>query len=242
VCKAKILVVEDEVLYADKLCSSLLSLGYDVIEPAINYTEAVKKIEQESPDFAILDIQLSGNKTGIDIAKKINADYHFPFVFLSSNVDKETVNLAKSERPSTFLVKPFTKDELFTAIEVALFNYSGKSHQQKENALVLSEYLFVKENKMVHKIYYKDILYIQSDHIYIDLFYTNGKKQTVRGSLNEYIEKLGKSFYRCHRSYIVNIDYLAQFNKTNLTIGNVEIPIGAKQGTELLEKLKRTNS
>lgn len=56
-------------LYADKLCSSLLSLGYDVIEPVINYTEAVQKIEQESPDFAILDIQLSGNKTGIDIAK-----------------------------------------------------------------------------------------------------------------------------------------------------------------------------
>ena len=157
-------------------------------------------------------------------------------------MDKETVNLAKSERPSTFLVKPFTKDELSAAIEVALFNYSGNSHQQKENALVLSEYLFVKENKMSHKIYYKDILYIQSDHIYMDLFYTNGKKQTVRGSLNEYIEKLGKSFYRCHRSYIVNIDYLAQFNKINLTTGNVEIPIGAKQGTELLEKLKRTMS
>jgi DNA-binding LytR/AlgR family response regulator len=84
--------------------------------------------------------------------------------------------------------------------------------------------------------------FLITHHIYIDLFYTNGKKQTVRGSLNEYIEKLGKSFYRCHRSYIVNIDYLAQFNKTNLTIGNVEIPIGAKQGTELLEKLKRTNS
>jgi two-component system response regulator LytT len=92
--------------------------------------------------------------------QKISADYHFPFVFLSSNVDKETVNLAKSERSSTFLVKPFTKDELFTAIEVALFNYSGNSNQQKENTLVSSEYLFVKENKMFYKVYYKDILYI----------------------------------------------------------------------------------
>jgi len=83
-------------------------------------------------------------------------------------VDKEIVNLAKGERSSTFLVKPFTKDGLFTAIEVAFFNYSGKSHWQRENALVSSEYLFVKENKIFHKIYYKDILHIQSDYIYID--------------------------------------------------------------------------
>lgn len=67
--KGKVLVVEEEVLSAHKLFSSLLSLGYDVIEPAINYTEAVKKTEQESPDLAILDIQLSRNKTGIDITK-----------------------------------------------------------------------------------------------------------------------------------------------------------------------------
>lgn len=157
-------------------------------------------------------------------------------------MDKETADLAKRERPSTFLVNLFTKEELFTAIEVVRFNYSGNSHQQKENSLLSLEYLFVKENKMFHKIYYRDISYIQSDYIYIDLFYMNVKYQIVVGSLNEYIEKLGKSFYRRHRSYIGNIDYLEQFNKTNLTIGNVDIPIGPKQGAELLEKLKRTSS
>ena len=156
-------------------------------------------------------------------------------------MDKEIVNLAKGERSSTFLVKPFTKDGLFTAIEVAFFNYSGKSHWQRENALVSSEYLFVKENKIFHKIYYKDILHIQSDYIYI-IIYTNDKKQTVRANLNEYIEELGKSFYCCRRSYIVNIDYLEQYNKTNLTICNVEIQIVSKQRTDLVEKLKITNS
>ena len=51
-------------------------------------------------------------------------------------MDKETADLAKRERPSTFLVNLFTKEELFTAIEVVRFNYSGNSHQQKENSLL----------------------------------------------------------------------------------------------------------
>lgn len=77
----KTLVVEDAALYADKLYSPLFSSGYDVIEPAINYIEVLKKIEEESPDFAILDIQLSGNKTGIDIAKKLMLTITFHFFF-----------------------------------------------------------------------------------------------------------------------------------------------------------------
>ena len=68
--KLKILVVEDEMIIADNICDALDDLGYESLEPAISYTEAIIRIEEEKPDFAILDIQLSGRKTGIDIAKK----------------------------------------------------------------------------------------------------------------------------------------------------------------------------
>ena len=82
--KKKVLVVEDEIIIADNICDSLIDLGYEVTEPAINYTEAILIIEKEKPDIAILDIHLSGKKTGIDIAKKINENYNFPFIFLTS--------------------------------------------------------------------------------------------------------------------------------------------------------------
>ena len=68
--KVKILVVEDEIIIADNICDTLNSLGYEALEPAINYTEAIELIENTKPDIAILDIQLSGQKTGIDLAKK----------------------------------------------------------------------------------------------------------------------------------------------------------------------------
>ena len=56
--KVKILVVEDEMIIAYNICDALQDLGYDPLEPAINYTEAIVTIEKEKPDIAILDIYL----------------------------------------------------------------------------------------------------------------------------------------------------------------------------------------
>ena len=93
--KVKILVVEDEIIIADNLCDTLEELGYETIEPALNYTEALIQIKNEQPDIAILDIELGGSKTGIDLAQKIKDEYDFPFIFLTSNSDPLTLNKAK---------------------------------------------------------------------------------------------------------------------------------------------------
>ena len=61
--KARILIVEDEVIIADNMCDTLNDLGYETLEPAISYTEAIATIEEEMPDVAILDIHLSGKRT-----------------------------------------------------------------------------------------------------------------------------------------------------------------------------------
>jgi len=77
--KVKVLVVEDEIITADDICFSLEELGYEVLEPANTYSEAVRTLEAELPDIAILDIRLTGKKSGIDLADKINADFGKPF-------------------------------------------------------------------------------------------------------------------------------------------------------------------
>ncbi len=97
--KIKILVVEDEIIIADNICNTIEKLGYQALEPAINYSEALELIETQKPDLAILDIHLSGSKTGIDLAKKIKETYSFPYIFLTSNADKITINEAKKLAP-----------------------------------------------------------------------------------------------------------------------------------------------
>jgi len=51
--KVKILVVEDEIVIADNICDILEKLGYEVLEPVINYSEAIEQLETEKPDLAI---------------------------------------------------------------------------------------------------------------------------------------------------------------------------------------------
>lgn len=238
--KVKILIVEDEAIIADNIFDTLEEFGYEPLEPANTYTDAIRLMEEHRPDIAILDIQLSGQKSGIDVAAEINKNYHFPFIFLSSNSDSLTLGHAKNVQPFAYLVKPFGKEELYTSIEVALYNFS----KQKEKALnsdnlIIQNALFIKDHKVFHRINFVDILYLQSDHIYIDVFLKGGKKVSVRGSLNEYMGKLSKSFFRSHRSYIVNLDFMTKLNSNNLEIEGIEIPIGQNQREVLLSRLNR---
>lgn len=235
--KVKILVVEDEVIIADNICDTLEELGYETLEPAINYTEAVEIIEKEKPDIAILDIQLSGKKTGIDLAKKINEDFDFPFIFLTSNADKATVNDAKTVNPPAYLVKPFSREELYTSIEIALHNYSKNSGETSESNLIIKDALFIKDKGLFSKILFSEILFIRSSHVYVEIILKDKSVQVVRGSLNDIIHKLSSKFIRVHRGYIINADYLQKINHTSLKINNEDIPIGKTFRDDLLSQL-----
>lgn len=235
--KIKVLVVEDEMIIADNICKALTALGYEALEPVINYTDAIIAIEQEAPDIAILDIQLSGEKTGIDIATEIRKKYDFPFIFLTSNADTATVSQAKKTLPPAYLVKPFTKDELYTAIEIALYNYSIKSGNSEQDDIIINNALFIKSKGIYHKITFDEITYLKADHVYTELKLEDEQSFTVRTSLNTIIAKLSSKFIRTHKSYIVNTDYLKQIGATELTINNEVIPLGKTFRKGILEKV-----
>jgi len=233
--KTKILVVEDEILIADNICKTLKDLGYDTLEPAINYTEAIFTIEKEQPDFAILDINLSGKKTGIDIAQQIRSLYNFPFIFLTANSDLATLNDAKEVLPNGYLIKPFSKEELFTSIEIALHNFSIENAKVNEENNANKNALFIKDKGYYNKIIFDDILYLKSAHVYTEIFQINNQKLVIRASLSDIISKLNKNFVRIHRSYIINIKYLEQIKLNTAKIKDEILPIGKKYNQNLLD-------
>lgn len=234
--KTRILVVEDEIMIADNICDILNSIGYEALEPVISFTEAIESLNNNTPDLVILDIQLSGKKDGIDLAWEIRRKYDIPFIFLTSNADKMTVERAKKVAPPAYLVKPFNKDELFTSIEIALYNYS-KAEKEKEAPVIIKDALFVKLNKSFRKVRFEDILFVKSEHVYIEIHTASDEKLLVRESLNEYSHKLPDIFLRVHRSYIVNLDHLHSIEGGYLFIQDSEIPIGKKYRDELMKKL-----
>jgi len=238
--KVKILIVEDEAIIADNIFDTLNELDYEALEPAHTFSEAIEKIDAFDPDIAILDIQLSGKKSGIDLANRINEIYHFPFIFLTSNSEQFTLEHAKKVEPSAFLVKPFGKEELYTSIEVALFNYSKRVEKAfDKSSLIIQDALFIKENKTFIRLNFDEIVHLKSDHVYIEISMQNGESYSVRGSMNDYINRLNDSFYRTHRSHIINLKYLVKLNQNTITVLNTNVPIGKLQRDELMARLNK---
>lgn len=240
--KVKILVVEDEIIIADDICDILSELGYETLEPVINYSEAIEAIEKYKPDLAILDIQLAGSKDGIDLAWKIKEDYQLPYIFLTSNADPTTVERAKKVTPPAYLVKPFNKDDLYTSIEMALYNYStnsvfAKSAVVNSNDIIIKDALFIKNKHLFNKVKFTAITYVKAEHVYVEIYTNSNTKHLSRCSLKDFSEKLPANFYRTHRSYIINLDHLDSINNLMVIVNGKEVPIGKNYRNELLKRV-----
>ena len=132
---AKILIVEDQFIEANNLRLILRKAGYGVCSIARSVNAALTIIENENPDLVLLDIQLEGSLTGIDLAK-ILKDKNIAFVFLSANSDKQILDAAKSTRPYGFLVKPFREKDVLVMLDVAwyLHQQNQESKKNKQNS------------------------------------------------------------------------------------------------------------
>jgi DNA-binding LytR/AlgR family response regulator len=237
----KIGVVEDELVIARTILSTLDELGYSYCGPAINYTEAMEMLETNKPDLLLLDIQLSGKKDGIDVAQKLNELYRVPFIFLTANSDAETIDRAKKVKPHAYIVKPFTKEELFAAIEIAFSNFTGNradARPQQVASYHTKDFMFVKDGYVFRKIFFNELLYLESDANYVTLHLKSQKKVMVRSTLNDFIEQLDqKIFIRIHRSYSVNINLADDIFPTEVSVEGVKIPIGKSYREELFKAL-----
>lgn len=237
----KIGVVEDELIIARTILSTLEELGYSHCGPAINYTEAMDMIDKNKPDLLLLDIQLSGKKDGIDVAQQMNESYHIPFIFLTANSDGETIDRAKKVKPHAYIVKPFTKEELFAAIEIAFSNFTGSRDAAKPYQAGPDRekvYMFVRDGYVFRKILFSELTYLESDANYVTLHLLSQKKVMVRSTLNDFIAQLDlKTFIRVHRSYSVNIHLIDDISPTEVSVGGIKIPIGRSYRDDLLKAL-----
>tara|TARA_R110002020_G_scaffold21009_1_gene71141 strand:+ start:110718 stop:111464 length:747 start_codon:yes stop_codon:yes gene_type:complete len=229
----KILIVEDNVIIADDMQSMLEEIGYEIVDNVIVYEQAEEVLKKKQVDLVLIDIILASDKTGIDLGKHIRENYNIPFIFVTSNSDRATVENAKTVKPNGYLVKPFEQQDLYTSIEIALsgFNYSEKGDNKADiddrplSNSILKDSIFVKKQHLYYRIQFGDIQFIKADNVYLEVN-TADKKFLVRSPLKDYLEKLpANKFYRAHKSYIVNVDHIDAINSKDIMINNNLIPI-----------------
>ncbi|SMF28284.1 PAS domain S-box-containing protein/diguanylate cyclase (GGDEF) domain-containing protein [Alteromonadaceae bacterium Bs31] len=134
--KARILVVEDELIVARDIEMELRNLGYEVLGHCTSGEEAIDIARNQTLDLILMDIQLAGEMDGIDAAQIFRTQFSIPVVFISAFDADELLARAKLTEPYGYIVKPFSERELRTVLAMAIYKHHAEM-QQKEAALHL---------------------------------------------------------------------------------------------------------
>lgn len=129
--RARILVVEDELIIAMGIGKRLKAMGYSVTDTAASGEEAIEKALATLPDIVLMDISLQGEMDGIEAAARIRSRADIPIVFLTAYTDPGSLNRAKATEPFGFIVKPFQDITLKSAIDTALYKHRMESRLRR---------------------------------------------------------------------------------------------------------------
>jgi CheY-like chemotaxis protein len=124
---AKILVVDDNNLYAKTIGFKLRCSGYQVAT-ALNGAEAISLVRSEKPDLVLLDINFPPDVAGtlcdgfsiMEWIHRMNESQNIPFIIISGDNNVKNKECATAKGAAAFLHKPFNHDELLHAIQSAL--------------------------------------------------------------------------------------------------------------------------
>ncbi len=116
---ARILLVEDEALFAFATELELTQCGHEVIGIADNGQDAVRMARDEQPDIILMDIVLKGTMNGIEATEEINRSTGCRIIYVTGHSDKATLNLANGTAHSGILFKPVEPGRLRECIDHA---------------------------------------------------------------------------------------------------------------------------
>jgi response regulator NasT len=119
----RVVIAEDEAIVRLDLKEILEEEGYDVVGETGRGDEAVKLVQELSPDLAILDIKMPG-QDGLAAAREITADHSAAVLILTAFSQRNLIEEARDAGVLAYLIKPFQRSELIPAIEVALGRFN----------------------------------------------------------------------------------------------------------------------
>ena len=178
-----------------------------IMGTANSATEGLKVIQQYQPDLVFLDIEMP-NYSGfqlLDFLQPINFEIIFVTAHAGYALDAFKVHA------SDYILKPIQIDELQNAVKRVVLKKGADASKQ----------LVIHQQGIIHCVSFEDIIFIQAEGSYSFIYLKNQPKIIVSKRLKELeadlTEKAG--FFRCHRSYIVN----TQFIKSVKVDGNLKL-------------------
>lgn len=173
-------------------------------------------------DLIFLDTKLR-KMSGMELAKKIReTDLEIEIVFITREMSY--VFEGYNVNALNYLLEPIKKEEIFHCLN----QYREKHPTKKAN------FILVQHGTSLLKLNLHQIIYIRASDHYIDIK-TEEKTFTIREKIVNIEQKLPKNqFFRCHRSYIVNLSKIEQISKGKIQLKDKTfIPITKTREKEL---------
>jgi len=230
-----ILIVEDNALLYDRLAEKLTEENFEVSDFTPSVEDAIESIEKRRPDIALLDIMLEGDKTGLDLAKIINENYNFPFIYVTSMDNDYYFHKALQTHHQNFIPKKNSYDffknllrAIYTALELNKEkNAEKKTHEPQAIGLEgLVDYLTNIKNMPANQVSkvpvkFEDITYFSLNSFvndkgkkeelppnYVWFLTKDNKRYFLPASLSDLSQSLPRNFIRVDRKTIVNLNYI----------------------------------
>lgn len=223
----RILILEDEAVIAEGLYQLLLQLEYEPLDPVATVAEAIALVEESRPDLCILDITLQDGRSGVEVAAWIAKNRpSLPFIMLTAHSDAATVTEVKQHRPAAYLIKPFMKESLFAAIELAS---PGPVSDEAEDTSAENgdNGFFIKIGTRHERVDLSNIVSLQAAGKYTELHFATQPRRLVRMPLSQFIETFpAVKWLRVHKSHAVNPAAISWVGTDELEAAGLRIPIG----------------
>jgi DNA-binding NtrC family response regulator len=114
--KLRLLIVEDDALIAMDLAVSVTDLGGHVVSVAVTARDAMRLVDELSPDVILMDVRLRGEPDGIEAAQIIQSRHGLAIVFVTGNSDAATMQRMRQLADAEIILKPVLINELRDAI------------------------------------------------------------------------------------------------------------------------------
>lgn len=207
-----VILIEDDVLWQQALTQSLTDFGFTVAGAASSFETGVALLNNTNFDIALLDIDLNGKATGIELGKMLHNLYKKPFIFITGSSEKHSLTQAADTNPSGYLTKPFNPASLFVTIHGAIANYSNINIPVPNTNN--DDSFFVKQGSAYKKIDWKNVLSLTSEKNYTAIYNSvDAKTYYIRSTLPKTLKfiiptHLQKQFVQVNRAQAVNLQFI----------------------------------
>lgn len=244
--KIRAIVVDDEkharvllIKMLEEFCEEV-----QVVDEAEDIPSCVKSIHKHKPDLIFLDIEMPGH-SGLELLDFFgDEDPDFSVVFTTA-YHQYAIRAFKLSAID-YLLKPIEPEELQEVVK-RYKKIKGNIKSQLEYFRTLSSgavnaNVLVPTSSGLRFINMSDIVYITADNTYCEITLQNGRVLIASRTLKNFEDSLRDDprFLRCHKSYIVNTNFVSEFVKADggylVMTDKKEIPITPDRSKELIDR------